>query len=218
MGDTTRPELLQVIQRAFAERVGPFDRKMSEAWEEFFAVYNGLLQKFATRLHCPGDIIEDVVAAVWMDVLRCLPEFEYDRSRGGFRRWLCRLVKCRMIDELRKRHRRLAVIRDGLDTNFWQNCRGRGSATPADELESAFEQEMAKIVLTKYQQRAPEKERQVVLLCLVEGKKATQAAERLGMSADAIRQSLRRGKLRIRMIAAELFGGEGDSDPPCARG
>lgn len=217
MGDTTRPELLQGIQRTLGEGVRAYDRKMSDAWEQFFAVYNGLLHKFALRLDCPNDIVEDVVAAVWGDLLRCLPSFEYDRSQGGFRRWLYRMVQRRMIDELRKRHRRVTVTRDGLNTDFWRNCLDRRSADPADELERAFEEEVAKVVLAEYLERAPDKERQVVQLCLVEGQPAVRAAEHLGIGATAVRQAVRRGKLRIRMIAAELFGvearGDGSQDP-----
>lgn len=211
MADTTRPELLRGIQRALSVGVRPFDRRMSESWEEFFAVYNVLLHKFAVRLRCPGDIVEDVVATVWMDVLRCLPKFEYDRSRGGFRRWLYTLVQRRMIDEVRQRHRRAVVLRDGLNTDFWLNCLDRGSTTPVDEFERAFEEEVAQTVLARYLERAPDKEREIVQLCFVEGQTPTQAAQRLGASGASVRQALRRGRLRLRMIASELFGAAGGS-------
>jgi RNA polymerase sigma factor (sigma-70 family) len=209
VADTTRPELLENVQRALAEGVRPFDRKLSDAWDEFFGIYNRILRRFAMRLlRCPDDVVDDVVATVWLDVLKQLPAFQYDPARGRFRSWLYRLLQRRMIDEFRKRGRQLRVVRNGLNSDFWSNCLDPRADAPEAELQRVFEKEMAEEVVAVYRRRAPEKERQVVEVCLVQDGKPSQAAEQLELSDAATRQALHRGRMRIAMIRAELFGTE----------
>jgi RNA polymerase sigma factor (sigma-70 family) len=48
---------------------------------------------------------EDVVQTVWIKVLRKLPAFRPDETRGGLRTWLAKVVERTVLDLLRRKAR-----------------------------------------------------------------------------------------------------------------
>lgn len=206
MSDTTHPSVLANIQRTLARRVDQVDAETAELWHDFFEAYNALLYRFAGHLDCPRELMDDVVAAVWSDVCQRLPHFEYDPQRGGFRRWLYRIVRSKTIDEIRRRRIRVRVTPNNRDTGFWHSVTGKHSNRPIEAIEEAFEHEVAIATWQRFQQKAPEKERRAVELCLIDGLSSVDAATRLNSTPAAVRKAIQRARLRLRLLAAEMFG------------
>ncbi|MBI5384529.1 MAG: sigma-70 family RNA polymerase sigma factor [Verrucomicrobia bacterium] len=73
------------------------------SWEEFDHIYRELIYNVAIRAGLRPEEAEDAVQETFADLARKMPEYEYDRARGPFKRWLFRLARLRVIDQFRKR-------------------------------------------------------------------------------------------------------------------
>ena len=99
--DTTRETLLIRIK----------NRDDSQAWSEFHELYAPLLYRFSRERGLSHDDAEDIRATCFAAIVKQVEEFEYDRSKGGFKAWLRTLVNRRIIDRARKRKERTADSR-----------------------------------------------------------------------------------------------------------
>jgi RNA polymerase sigma-70 factor (ECF subfamily) len=72
-------------------------------WVDFLRIYPPLIQAFARRRGLDAADAEDVVQQTLTDVVRRLPEFEYDQQKRGFRAFLKTLVHRKVVDTLRRR-------------------------------------------------------------------------------------------------------------------
>jgi len=210
MAHTTRADLLEHVKRylakANAERGGPGSAEF-EAWEEFFELYNEILWRFAMSLKLPDDEADELVQEVWGDVIRLLPKFEYDRAKGGFRRWLYRIVKSKAIDAARRRSvRRMNRSASEHVTAVLDELPDPKAADPADELQKRFEIELVEVAVERLRAQATDAEFDIFRLCEREGMPRHEAAERLGLTPDAARASLYRARQRFRAILQRLVG------------
>ena len=57
-------------------------------WEEFYEMYWRVIYGYGRGWGLSPDDAEDLVQEVMVTVLRRLPAFEYDRSRGRFLSWI----------------------------------------------------------------------------------------------------------------------------------
>src|SRR5580693_1736473 len=78
-----------------------------EGWKVFFDLYWKLIYNAATKAGLNDAEAQDVVQETVISVCRHMPEFEYDRQNGSFKSWLLRLTSWRIVDQLRKRQRRI---------------------------------------------------------------------------------------------------------------
>ena len=71
------------------------------SWGEFVALYQPLLLSYV-RKHGVGEHdARDVVQGIFIALLRKLPKFELNRSKGRFRTWLWRVAHNAVIDHAR---------------------------------------------------------------------------------------------------------------------
>ena len=87
------------------------DHADTAAWREFVDLYRPLIIRYARARGVPADDAEDLAQDCLAELARKLPEFEYDRRRGGFKRWLRVFVDFRARNHFRKR--RDAIARTG---------------------------------------------------------------------------------------------------------
>ena len=59
-----------------------------ESWQRLVDLYTPLLRGWLRRHLVPHEDVEDLVQEVMAVLVRELPQFHYDRSRGSFRGWL----------------------------------------------------------------------------------------------------------------------------------
>ncbi len=77
------------------------DTQNEAAWRRFFDLYAGFIYSIA-RSKCMGDTdADDIVQVVFADLVRTLPTFKYDRTKGKFRSYLSGLVHWRVMDRLK---------------------------------------------------------------------------------------------------------------------
>lgn len=76
------------------------DTENEAAWQRLFDLYAGFIFSIARSKGIKPEDADDIVQAVFADLARKLPEFEYDRSKGRFRSYLIRLVHWRIADKL----------------------------------------------------------------------------------------------------------------------
>ena len=75
------------------------------AWQRLFDLYAGYVFAIARKKGLTDMDADDVVQLVFADLVRILPEFSYDRTKGRFRSYLTGLVNWRVMDKLRSNKR-----------------------------------------------------------------------------------------------------------------
>lgn len=82
-------------------------REDEDAWEEFCALYQPLLEQYVRRTGVPAADVADVVQNLLLSVYSALPQFEYQRGyKGGFRGYLFQCIRSKVMDYWRSRKRR----------------------------------------------------------------------------------------------------------------
>lgn len=210
MSDTTDVPKLERLRQALIRVSEGKDLgeacEARELWGEFFQQYNRILIAFAHKAGCPPGSIEDVLTTVWDRVEKALPAFVYDRERGGFRRWLFRIVIRTAIDEVRRIRRRREVSLDAQTTNVWRQIGELADSKQDDPLARLCEEELARCLLAEFAKEASQNEQEVVKRTVMGGQSAEEAALALGLKAVNVRQLKFRALARLRIIAVERFG------------
>jgi RNA polymerase sigma factor (sigma-70 family) len=81
--------------------------KDDESWRVFFDTYWRLIYNTALRAGLNDAESQDVVQETVISVLKSMPNFQYDPSKGSFKGWLLRLTKRRIVDQRRMQQRGL---------------------------------------------------------------------------------------------------------------
>jgi RNA polymerase sigma-70 factor (ECF subfamily) len=214
MPDTTYPDMLEAVRHYLVRSSGdvgvdqPQDRA---AWERFYQRYHEILTRFARNLRFQSVEIDDLLQDVWCEVIRQLPKFEYERARGGFRRWLFVIVRRRAIDHVRQR-----VARRGtgpMTAHFFNSgVEDPRAPDPVAALDRQFKTEILQEAIDLFRQQATDGEWQSFSLCRLEGLNSSLAAQRLGTTPEAIRKRLERANLKLRHALTELVGVGDEAD------
>ena len=120
----------------------------ASGWREFDDLYRPLLLGFVRRRGLADADACDVVQDVFARLLQALPNFELDRSRGGFRSWLRRVALNAIADwgRHRKRQDRLA--------EEWAEQRAKEVAEPDAEWTAAYRQRIMEFALERVRESA----------------------------------------------------------------
>lgn len=86
-----------------------------DAWQEFYNLYWGAILRYARKLGLDETQAQDVLQETMVVLMRILPEFVYDRSKGKFRNFLLTIVhrKCLAVLRRARRERESQVPWDG---------------------------------------------------------------------------------------------------------
>ncbi len=77
----------------------------NRAWEEFYAVYWAPILGYCRKIGLGDADAQDVLQASMMQLMRQLPTFQYDRSKGRFRNFLITIVHRQALKHFRKQKR-----------------------------------------------------------------------------------------------------------------
>lgn len=81
------------------------DQEDQAAWKRFVSLYTPLLHRWTKVAGLTEDDAADLIQDVFLVLVKELPAFQYDSSRGSFRGWL----KTVTLNKCRERHRRRHV-------------------------------------------------------------------------------------------------------------
>jgi RNA polymerase sigma-70 factor, ECF subfamily len=146
------------------------------------------------------ELVQEVFLAIWRGA------GTFDPEQGSFRPWLLRLAHWRILNELRRRHRRPRE-QTGVDDDaeLFQHVL---DGAPGPE-ERAFQREHRRIVDTALD-ALPPKQREAVALAFLEDMTHEQVAEALDVPLGTAKTRIRSGLHGLRTVlapvAASLFG------------
>ena len=113
--ETTRSSVIRAVA----------DTENEAAWQRFFDLYAGFVFSITRSKGLNDTDADDIVQMVFVDLMRNLLSFKYDREKGRFRSYLAALVKWRVIDRLK------AVRRDAdLKADFMEEAK---ATSPGDD-------------------------------------------------------------------------------------
>lgn len=216
MALTTRSELIRIVKRYLAKAGADRPGRRSPEYavvEEFVALYQPILIRFCNRPLRIRDqeSIDEIVQSVWQSVFKQLPKFDYDRNRGGFRRWLYVILKRRALDYGKRRGRQRRLGSQPRSSALLENTADPKAEDPSRRLEQAFRLEVLRAAFRRFRLEAPEREFYAYKRCEIEGAKAVDVACELKISAENVRNALSRARRRFRRILCGLTGDEFES-------
>ena len=101
------------------------DWRDEDGWREFFDTYWRLIYRVARQAGLDDSKAPDVVQNTFIYLARRMPKFRYDRERGSFKAWLCRVTRSRIsVFRRRAEQREPAMPEADLeneDVNLWES-------------------------------------------------------------------------------------------------
>src|SRR5580765_3000440 len=89
-------------RRSLLSRLKNWDDQQS--WKTFFDTYWKMLYSVSRRSGLSDAEAQDVVQETIIAVAKQMPEFKYDPALGSFKGWLLQIIRCRIADQVRKKH------------------------------------------------------------------------------------------------------------------
>lgn len=207
---TTRLELLTAVKQhlqLLADGQSTEAAKLLSEWEEFYAMYAPLLQRFCKRLRFDEKDTDNLLQQVWLKVRRALLEDQYRREKGRFHRWLATVVKNAGIDEAkliaRQRQRTEAV-----SAETFTNLANEKGESPAQVFD--IEQERAEVhaVLDRMRRNGKERSAELLERIYFQQQEIGEIAEDLKMMKNAVSSALVRAKHAFHVTYRQMFGSD----------
>ena len=156
-----------------------------EAYEELLSLVFERVQRFLVPRISSEETREDILQDILLSVHVSLKSYS---GTDSFTAWLFTIARRRLIDFLRKKHRRtVEEITDG----------------PWFELQPAEEQMASFDNFVTQMKKLPENKRRAVELVHLEGRTTSEAAETLGISENNLRVTLHRAVKEIKIQLKE---------------
>lgn len=196
--ETTR----SIVIRAVA------DTENEAAWQRFFDLYAGFVFSIARSKGLNDTDADDIVQMVFVDLMRNLLSFKYDREKGRFRSYLAALVKWRVIDRLK------AVRRDAeLKAGFMEEVKetGQGDEEFADREWKAVAMDHA---LRRIKSSVRPEHYAAFVASTVEGQDTETVMKLYNLSRDNLYQIRKRLSERLRKVMSEVLAEMDNPDMP----
>ena len=177
-----------------------------EAFVMLVARYQQPMLRLARSMVSSYAVAEEAVQDTWMGVVRGVDRFE---GRSTFKTWLFRILvnRTRSAGSSEPSEARLEVLHAVDPARFdaegqWADPLDRWTAESDDRLDAAAWMPVLKAALD----HLPSRQREVVLLCDVEGLSNEEACAVLGVSPGNQRVLLHRGRSRLREVLEAEMG------------
>ena len=181
--------------------------KQSEhAWAEFISVYEQALYRFCRAKGLQDADANDVLQDVLTAVLKKLPSWNPDSSRGSFRGWLFRVARNIAVDMIDYRAKRVTATGDSQVARMLSEFPGAVHA--ADQ---SFEMAYRRSLFEWASQQVKSEVREITWLSFcrtaIDGEKAERVAQQLGVPVGSVYTAKCRVVARIREKIAEMDDG-----------
>ena len=170
------------------------------AWAEFHGAVDPTIRAFAGPFFKSACDIDDCAQEVWMDLIRNLPDFDFDQTRGRFTSWLFTVVRNKATDIVRRQARRAAE-----PINAAMDHPDVATESPSESLSRKAAVDSVRTALAKLKSRTSEENYQLLHMRHIEGRDVADVAEALGISPSQVwaREHRLKGKLR-RLLARDM--------------
>jgi len=171
-----------------------------QAWGDFFDLYCPMLRAQALKAGLSWEEANDLLQEVFIELVRRIPIFAYNRRKGSFRAWLRRLTRWRIINVLQKPRPTFVplesvVSESGDSTQIPDNFLVQPNDLDETE-EQARKQRIFETALHTLRQKLSPTQVQVLESCIVQQRATAQVADSLQI--DPARVSV----MKYRFLAA----------------
>jgi len=188
------------------------DTQDGEAWNRFYAMYSPLIAAFARRQGCSEEAVGDVLQETMVSLLRCMPSFSYEPSRGRFRSLLLKIVDNKIADAHRRRSREQAFVAEAeQDVVLVEELHGEAPVADPEQWDRLWRENLLVKALAVARKRVNGVTYRSFELHALKGVPAADVAEQLGITAGAVYQHRNRIIKLLRKEIAHLeteCGGE----------
>lgn len=178
------------------------DPEDSDAWDTFHRRYSNLILSFAMRRGCTRPMAFDVLQETMITLMRIMPAFTYDRSRGQFRSFLLKIVQNHLVNAFRRERR---YAKADTDDGLPAERRADDAPDPAAALEADWDHEWQKScmleALERVRRRCTPHTFQVFRQYVLEQRPMEQICKELDTNRNTVYQH--RARL-IRMLKEEV--------------
>ena len=187
--ETTRSSVIRAVA----------DTENEAAWQRFFDLYAGFVFSIARSKGLNDTDAGDIVQMVFVDLVRTLPSFKYDREKGRFRSYLAALVKWRVIDRLK------AVRRDAdLKADFMEEAKSAATTEDEDFEEREWQSAAMEETLRRIKPEVRPEHYAAFVASAVEGQDTDVVTKLYGISRDSLYQIRKRLTVKLREKLAEV--------------
>ena len=160
-----------------------------ESWREFFDTYWKLIHGTAIKSGLTDVEAQEVVQETVIAVCRTIKDLVATPEAGSFKAWLLKLVRWRIVDQVRKR--RHAGVQRFRDPDTSRTPTTDKIPDPAGlELEKVWEEEwrmnLTNAALERLQRQVSGKHYQIFYLYVIRGSPVSQVAQATGVTADEV--------------------------------
>lgn len=174
------------------------------AWQRFYAFYAPLVVGFCMQKGCSRAMADDVLQEAMMVLLRKLPTFTYDPTRGHFRSFLLKIVD-RLAWRARQRQGRYVSAEGDSKADWVANIADSQTAGPEAAWDALFCQRLLEEALQGVRARVSPQVYASFELSALKGLSAAEVMAELGIaSANAVYQHRNRVMRYLQEIVAEL--------------
>jgi RNA polymerase sigma-70 factor (ECF subfamily) len=185
----TDPDGQNAIDRAIIERVA---RGEQAAFSQLYDRLSNPLYALCLRMLGDAaeaeDVLQEAFVQIWRNAAR------YDAAQSSVFGWAVHLTRCKVIDRLRRRGRRLRLYVPGDDAD---DPAARVASSDGDAADTAGRNELAQSVRRRLLDLPPE-QRQAIELAFFSDLSHHEIASRLGQPLGSIKARIRRGLLKMR--------------------
>ncbi len=170
------------------------------AWDEFYRLYAPLLYRYARARGLGRADAEEVRDQCMQIVSQKIGRFDYDKRKGGFKNWLFRIARGRVIDHLRKRREKSA------DTSDLRRLVDSETA-PDEQWERQWRNEHLRYCVARVRHRVSEQHYRAFCMLLYDEARVEDVCKALGMNRNQIYKAKSRVLEQVREVLAEIDPG-----------
>ena len=160
-----------------------------ESWKDFFETYWRLIYQAAIKSGLTDAEAQDVVQETVISVLKNMSTFEYDADKGSFKIWLLRLTGWRIVDQFRKRQRRLSVQeedRTSTETAVMDRVVDPASLNLEATWDKEWEENLMEAAIERVKQKVDSKQYQIFDLYVFKNWSVSRVARTLQVSPTKV--------------------------------
>ncbi len=166
-----------------------------ESWQTFVDTYWRLIYRTAKHAKLTDQEAQDVVQETLISVMKSMPTFKYDPQQGTFKSWLLQLTSWRIVDQLRKRQKRIRSYEQPGMTTFEEGSERIAALEQIPDafmggLEARWEAEWKRVLaewtIEKIKQKVPRKQFRVFDLYALRMWPVSKVAKTLGVNPDYV--------------------------------